>query len=195
MKAFGVSDNLDLSVEQKATRIFYLLKGSTHYTSLEHLSGVKSDYEQMFRKIFTSKAKSLMYIHKLATFEEDQLLFLFKAQAKKKYPDVDIDLKLNEELIEFRKNKLNFDEESEKWLAALTLVAFEERSGFDYLAKQLDIPDAKSNIYKGIISLDLETISSLFDELSREIPYDLQVLILKILKGDFSAFTDLILKR
>ena len=194
-KALGVHDNLALSVEQKAIRMFYLLKGSTHFTSLSYLSGMKGEYEGLFRKIFTSKSKSLMYLHKLATFEEDQLLYLFKEKSKDKNIDVDIDRGLSNALIEFRKNKLHFDDDSEKWLAALTLVSFEDKSGFDYIAKQLDIPDTKSNIYKGIISLDLESITSLFDELNRDIPFDLQVLILNILKGDISALRDLIIKR
>lgn len=193
-----VDDSSELSVEQKAVRVFYLLKGSTHYTSLNELSRVKDEYEKLFRRMFTKKSASLMHLHKFSTFDEDELLYLFNQQTKLKSNSelqIDIHQELVTDLANFRKNSLNFDDDSEKWLSSLTLVSLLDKSGFDYIAKQLDIPDAKSNIYKGIISLEIDTISSLFDELSREIPYDLQVLILRILKGEVSALKELILKR
>ena len=108
---------------------------------------------------------------------------------------IDIDIELVKKLENFRKKKLNFDDDSEKWLTALTLVSFWDGSGFDFIARQLDIPNTKANIYKGLISSEIETISSLFDELSREIPYDLQVILLKILKGDVDSLRDLILRK
>ena len=108
---------------------------------------------------------------------------------------IDIDIELVKKLENFRKKKLNFDDDSDKWLTALTLVSFWDGSGFDFIARQLDIPNTKANIYKGLISSEIETISSLFDELSREIPYDLQVILLKILKGDVDSLRDLILRK
>ena len=55
----------------------------------------------------------------------------------------------------------------------MALVSLEDKSGFDFIAKQLNISIAKSNIYKTIITADMNTFQPLFNELSREIPIDL----------------------
>ena len=82
LQSLGVSDSTELPIELRGKRMLYLLKGSTYYTSLDKLSWIKEEYTKLFRKIFTKKADSLTCLHKFATFDDDQVLYLFKNKIK-----------------------------------------------------------------------------------------------------------------
>ena len=80
------------------------------------------------------------------------------------------------------------------WLGALTLISQRFSSGFDFLAKKLNIPFDKIDIYKAIIESDINTISSLFAGLMREIPTSLLMMLFKAMKGDANSIKELIQK-
>ena len=80
-------------------------------------------------------------------------------------------------------------------MAALALVSLKDTSGFDFISKQLGISLENTNIYKSIISSDDNTISPLFEKLNREIPFELLMLLYKVMRGDTKAIKKLILKR
>ena len=96
---------------------------------------------------------------------------------------------------DFIANELNIEGDSEKWLNSLYLISQREFEGFDFISKQLDIPLNKINIYKAIIQSDVDTISTLFVKLKKEIPSSLLMMLFKAAKGDTKEIKDLILKR
>ena len=76
LMSLGVKDSPEISIEEKGARIFYILKGSNYYTSLTNLWDPKIEIKKLFQKVFPNNSTGWMYIHKYATFNNDQLLYI-----------------------------------------------------------------------------------------------------------------------
>ena len=87
LENLGVKDSSELPVEFKGLRMLYLLKGQTHYTSLNDINKI---YDNIFTKLFTEKSANIKYLHKLTTLNKDQLLMHFTNKSEFVAIDMDV---------------------------------------------------------------------------------------------------------
>ena len=196
MKSLDIKEGSGSSFTQKAARLLMLCHGYTHYTEIDEISGVKNEYERMFRELFPKKYNTIILLHKLATLTREELISLFTykkmtSQGQKSQNDKDLYDKLVKELL-FK--KLELDQSSVEWIGSLTRICMGDETGIDYICKVYGISSSKINIYKAIWSDDNLTIIPLFEALKDEIPIDLWKSILNILKGNSEAVCDVILR-
>ena len=91
LMSLGVKDSSEISIEEKGARIFHILKGSNYYTSLTNLWDPKIGIKKLFQKIFPNNSTGWMCIHKYATFNNDQLIYISNNKNKIKERNMDID--------------------------------------------------------------------------------------------------------
>ena len=65
LKALDIKEGSGSSFIQKGARLLMLWQGFTHYTEIGDISGVKEEYERMFKELFPKKYKTIMLLHKL----------------------------------------------------------------------------------------------------------------------------------
>ncbi len=90
---------------------------------------------------------------------------------------------------------LEIDRNSIEWLSSLTRIAMGDYDGFDYIAKEYDISNTKSGIYKAICTRDYLTMGALFHAIDEEVPFELSTNMSWIMNGDIDMLRDLILYR
>jgi len=87
------------------------------------------------------------------------------------------------------------DTDSIEWLSSLTRIAMGDYDGFDYVAKEYDISNTKSGIYKAICTKDYLMMGALFHAIDEEVPFELCTNMSWIMNGDIDMLRDLILYR
>ena len=197
LQALGLEGNTDFPPREKAIMILMLIKGDSIDDEIEGISATNNQYVSIFQKLFGKQYKNAMYLHKFATMAEDDLVTLFTAKDRTvKTAQVQKAKKLGNYLIdEFLVRGLEMDTDSIEWLSALTRIAMGDYDGFDYIAKEYDISNTKSTIYKAICTRDYLMMDSLFHAIDEEVPYELCSTMSWILNGDIDSLRDLILYR
>ena len=197
LEALDVKQGSGSSYVQKAARLLMLCRGFSHYTEIDEISGVKEEYERMFRELFPKKYKTIMQLHKLATLNDDRLISLFTCKnISSQSFKIKRDKKLYTRLIEgLLVKSLELDNGSVEWVGSLTRVWMGDDSGLDYICKVYDISSSKINIYKDICSFDILAMTSLFDAIKEEILVELWKLIYGVLNGNPEAVCEIILRK
>ena len=174
-----------------------LIKGDSLRDGLQGANPSNTPYENIFVKLFGKQYKKALYLHKLATLSEDELILLFTCKERTgASTSLENAKKLSEFLIdEFLVTDLEMDTDSVEWLRSLTRIATGDYDGFDYIAKEYDISNTKSAIYKAVCTRDYLMMDALFHAIDEEVPFELCTSISWILNGDIDAVRDLIIHR
>lgn len=193
----GLEGNTDFPAREKAIMILMLIKGDSIDDEIEGISATNNQYVSIFQKLFGKQYKNAMYLHKFATMSDNDLVDLFTAKDKTvKTAQVLKARKLGNYLIdEFLVRGLEMDSDSIEWLSALTRIAMGDYDGFDFVAKEYDISNTKSTIYKAICTRDYLMMDPLFHAIDEEVPFELCSSMSWILNGDIDSLRDLILYR
>ena len=195
--ALGLEGSSDFSAREKAIKTLMLIKGDSIGEDIQGASVANSQYESIFIKLFGKQYKKALYLHKLATMSEDELIRLFKCKERIGHSiALQNTKKLSELLVDdFLVRHLELDTDSIEWLSALTRIAMGDYDGFDYIAKEYDISNTKSAVYKAVCTRDYLMMDALFHAIDEEIPFELSTSISWILNGDIDAVRDLIIHR
>ena len=197
LTALELEGSSDFSAREKAIKTLMLIKGDSIGAEVKGVSATNNQYESIFIKLFGKQYKKALYLHKLATLSEDELILLFTCNENTgNSTSLANAKKLSEFLIdEFLTRHLEMDTDSIEWLRALTRISTGDYDGFDYVAKEYDISNTKSAIYKAVCTRDYSMMDALFHAIDEEVPFELCNTISLILNGDIDAVRDLIINR
>lgn len=133
MKSLNVKEGSGSSFTQKAARLLMLCYGYTNYTEIDEISGVKNEYERMFRELFPKKYSTIMLLHKLATLTDEELISLFTYKTKTS-KSTKTEKEYYKRLIkDFMYKRLELDQNSVEWIGALTRICVGDESGVDFI--------------------------------------------------------------
>ena len=197
LMALNLEGTTDFPAREKAITSLMLIKGDSIGGEIEGISATGDQYAGIFEKLFGKQSQKAMYLHKLGTMAEDDLITLFTAKEKQgKTTRIQNYKNLSEFLIDnFLVRHLEMDTDSIEWCSALTRIAAGDFDGFDYVAKEYDINNAKSSIYKAVCTRDYLQMDALFHAIDEEVPFELCTNLSWILNGDTDMLRDLILYR
>lgn len=171
-----------------------LIKGSTPYLETNDISGLKHQYDEMFKALFGNQKERAKTLHKIATIKEDDILAVLISKYSVSDDEKTLaDLTTRTELIDdFLHSCLHFDTESIEWVVSLSRVALGDVGGFDFIAKQYDLPVPSQSICKAILTKDYKKMEPLFQAIREHIPPVISRAIARLLEGDITKVLDLV---
>ena len=192
-----VKEGSGSKITQKAVKLMMLVHSSTHYTEANEISGVKDEYQKLFKDLFPQHYKSIMLLHKLVSLGSAKISKIFLSKSKETQTEEDKEniLMYDTHIEELLVRNLCLDKNNFEWISALTRTSAKEISGLDYICEWYDVSKTKRNVYKAILTKDEIYIKQLFESISNGINYEITDSIWNILKGDFNAVGDIIIKQ